>query len=110
MTAGASSPPGYCLTASSDLTDSALPGRKETVSFFCASSNLPENSPPTIAVMTKKTAATTNLRALSRGKSEESGHALPTVRSGVRWDLYSSSAASSSGSVTGRWQAKRSHT
>src|SRR6187200_3059263 len=61
MTAGASSPPSYCLTASSDLTDSALPGRNETVSFFCASSNLPANSPATTAVTRKKTPATTNL-------------------------------------------------
>ena len=68
MTAGASSPPGYRLTASSDLTDSAWPGRKETVSFSCASSNLPENSPPTTAVMRKKTIATTNFARFPAGR------------------------------------------
>ena len=41
ITAGASSPPGYFSTASSALTDSALPGRNDEVSFFCAFSNLP---------------------------------------------------------------------
>ncbi len=110
MTAGASSPPGYCLTALSDLTDSVLPGRKETVSFFWASSNLPENSPPTIAVMTKNTAATTNFARFPAGKVRNRAMRSPQYGAGVRWDLYSSSAASSSGSVTGRWQAKRSHT
>src|SRR5215208_3088046 len=68
MTAGASSPPGYRLTAWSDLTDSALPGRKEAVSFSWASSNLPEKSPPTTAVITKNTAATANLLRFPAGK------------------------------------------
>jgi hypothetical protein len=39
MTAGACSPPGKRLICSSALTDSALPGRNEDVSFFCARSN-----------------------------------------------------------------------
>src|SRR5215213_7299883 len=71
MTAGASSPPGYCLTASSDFTDSALPGRKETVSFSWASSNWPANRPPTTAEMRMKTPATTNfdLRPAGRVRS-----------------------------------------
>ena len=51
------------------------------------------------------------LRALAGRECEEPGHASPTVRNeGSVWIFQSSSAASSSGSVTGRWQAKRSHT
>src|SRR3954466_15452198 len=60
MTAGASSPPSYCLTASSDLTDSACPGRNEAVSFSWASSNLPAKAAPTKPVRSRKTAKTTN--------------------------------------------------
>ena len=110
MTAGASSPPGYCLTASSDLTDSALPGRNETVSFSCASSNLPEKSPPTSAVTTKKTTATTNFERLPAGKVRKRAMARQLYGTGVPFGSQSSSAASSSGSVTGRRQAKRSQT
>src|SRR4051812_20576496 len=60
MTAGASSPPSYCLTASSDLTDSAFPGRNEAVSFSWASSNSPAKAAPTKPVRSRKTAKTTN--------------------------------------------------
>src|SRR5512132_295464 len=61
MTAGASSPPGYLLTSSSVFTDSALPGRKEAVSFCSASSSLPAKAPPTAPVISRNTARTTNL-------------------------------------------------
>src|SRR3954468_17618921 len=57
MTAGASSPPGKRLIAFSALTDSALPGRNEDVSFFCACSNLPPwlAKPAYTTTVTKKT-------------------------------------------------------
>src|SRR3954454_13209189 len=67
MTGGASSPPGYCLTASSDFTASDLPGRKEAVSFSCADSNLPANAAPTRPEITRKTAKTTNFALLPAG-------------------------------------------
>src|SRR3954453_12462433 len=57
MTAGASSPPGKRLIAFSALTDSALPGRNEDVSFFWACSNLPAwlAKPAYTTSVTKKT-------------------------------------------------------
>ena len=82
------------------MTDSALPGRNEDVSFFCASSNLPPwlaNAEKT----TNVTAKTIHLAVRPAGRANRL----------IAWCTgYASCATSSSGVVTGSLHAKRSHT
>ncbi len=98
---------GVLLDGSSVLTDSALPGRNETVSFCCASSNLPAKAPPTIAGDQQEDGEDDELGPPAGGDGEDAGH-VPSVRAPAAAQL--SSASSSSGSVTGRWHMKRSQT
>ncbi len=106
MTVGASSPPGYCSIAFSALIDSASPGRNEDDSFFCASSNLPDSAGDGIET-SRKTAKTTHFARRPAGMREETAHRRPASTRGT---VVPRQCRSSSGSVTGRWQAKRSHT
>ena len=114
VTAAATWPSGNCSIASSALTDSASPGRKRRRLVLLGVLELAGERPHR-GDEDEGEGEDEELRDPLRGKREQLRHPPPDLTGmaapyGYGWPHYSSNMRSSSGSVTGRRQAKRSHT